>query len=166
MILDERRSDGKQPGSAVRELLDALRARFSNPDLDLPTVRDVTETMHLATKEPEGVSYAEEDAGGVEALWCIPADSDPDAVLLHSHLGGSVVASMHSDRKAAAHLARAAGVRSLVLNYRRAPEHKFPAQIDDVHSAYDWLLQKGYQPDKIASVGHSVGGNLRDQPRN
>jgi acetyl esterase/lipase len=67
---------------------------------------------------------------------------------------------MHSDRKAAAHLARAAGVRSLVLNYRRAPEHKFPAQIDDVHSAYDWLLQKGYQPDKIASVGHSVGGNL------
>ena len=140
--------------------LDALRARFSDPDLDLPTVRDVTETMHLATKEPEGVSYAEEDAGGVEALWCIPADSDPDAVLLHSHLGGSVVASMHSDRKAAAHIARAAGVRSLVLNYRRAPEHKFPAQIDDVHSAYNWLLQKGYQPDKIASVGHSVGGNL------
>ena len=140
--------------------LGALRARFSNPDLDLPTVRDVTETMHLATKEPEGVSYAEEDAGGVEALWCIPADSDPDAVLLHSHLGGSVVASMHSDRKAAAHTARAAGVRSLVLDYRRAPEHKFPAQIDDVHRAYDWLLQKGYQPDKIASVGHSVGGNL------
>ena len=59
--------------------LDALRARFSNPDLDLATMRDVIETMHLATKEPEGVSYAEVDAGGVEALWCIPADSDPDA---------------------------------------------------------------------------------------
>jgi epsilon-lactone hydrolase len=140
--------------------LGALRARFSNPDLDLPTVRDIVDTMHLATKEPEGVSYAEEDAGGVEALWCIPTDSDPDAVLLHSHLGGSVVASMHSDRKAAAHIARAAGVRSLVLNYRRSPEHKFPAQIEDVQAAYDWLLQKGYQPDKIASVGHSVGGNL------
>jgi monoterpene epsilon-lactone hydrolase len=62
--------------------LGALRARFSNPDLDLATVRDIVETMHLATKEPEGVSYAEEDAGGVEALWCIPADSDPEAVLL------------------------------------------------------------------------------------
>jgi hypothetical protein len=45
-------------------------------------VRDIAETMHLATKEPEGVSYAEEDAGGVEALWCIPADSDPESVLL------------------------------------------------------------------------------------
>jgi epsilon-lactone hydrolase len=62
--------------------LGALRARFSNPDLDLATVRDIVETMHLATKEPEGVSYAEEDAGGVEALWCIPAASDPEAVLL------------------------------------------------------------------------------------
>jgi epsilon-lactone hydrolase len=142
------------------DFLDALRARFSNPDLDLATVRDIVETMHLAATEPEGVSYEEVDAGGVEALWCVPADSDPEAVLLHSHLGGTVVASMHSDRKAAAHIARAAGVRSLVLNYRRAPEHKFPAQIEDVHSAYDWLLQLGYQPDKIASVGHSVGGNL------
>ena len=138
----------------------ALRARFSNPDLDLQTIRDVIETMHLATKEPEGVSYAEEDAGGVEALWCIPAGSDPDAVLLHSHLGGTVVTSMHSDRKAAAHIARAAGVRSLVLNYRRSPEHKFPSQIEDVHSAYDWLLDKGYRPENIASVGHSIGGNF------
>jgi acetyl esterase/lipase len=138
----------------------ALRARFSNPDLDLQTIRDVIETMHLATKEPEGVSYEEVNAGGVEALWCIPAGSDPDAVLLHSHLGGTVVTSMYSDRKAAAHIARAAGVRSLVLNYRRSPEHKFPAQIEDVHSAYDWLLKKGYRPENIASVGHSIGGNF------
>ena len=142
------------------DFLDGLRTRFSNPGLDLATQRDIVETMHLATKEPEGVSYAEVTAGGVEALWCIPADSDPDAVLLHSHLGGTVVASMHSDRKAAAHLARAAGVRSLVLNYRRAPEHQFPAQIDDVRSAYDWLLKQGYRPENIASVGHSVGGNF------
>ena len=142
------------------EFYGELSTRSSNPNFDLATVRDVIETMHLATKEPEDVSYAEVDAGGVEALWCIPADSDPDAVLLHSHLGGSVVASMHSDRKAAAHIARAAGVRSLVLNYRRAPEHKFPAQVEDVHSAWNWLQQKGYQPEKIASVGHSAGGNL------
>jgi monoterpene epsilon-lactone hydrolase len=46
----------------------ALRARFSNPISTWATVRDIAETMHLATKEPEGVSYAEEDAGGVEAL--------------------------------------------------------------------------------------------------
>jgi epsilon-lactone hydrolase len=138
----------------------ALSARSANPNLDLETVRDVIETMHLATTEPEGVSYAEVDAGGVQALWCIPADSDPDRVLLHNHLGGTVVASMHSDRKAAAHIAKAAGARSLVLNFRRSPEHKFPAQIEDVRNAYNWLLQQGYRPENIASVGHSVGGNF------
>jgi acetyl esterase/lipase len=129
----------------------ALRVRSSNPDLDLPTIRDVVEMMHLATKEPEGVTYAEEDAGGVEALWCIPAGSGPDRVLLHNHMGGTVAASMHSDRKAAAHIAEAAGVRSLVLNYRRSPENKFPAQIEDVEKAYNWLLENGYRPENIAS---------------
>lgn len=140
--------------------LGALRARFSNPDLDLPTVRDIVDTMHLATKEPEGVSYAEEDAGGVEALWCIPADSDPDAVLLHSHLGGSVVASMHSDRKAAGHIAKAAGVRSLIVDFRHSPENPYPAQVDDALAAFEWVVAQGYQPAHIGSVGHSVGGFL------
>jgi acetyl esterase/lipase len=138
----------------------ALSARSANPNFDLATVRDVIETMHVATTEPEGVSYAEVDAGGVQALWCIPADSDPERVLLHNHMGGTVVASMYSDRKAAAHIAKAAGARSLVLDYRRSPEHKFPAQIEDVRNAYNWLLQQGYRPENIASVGHSIGGNF------
>jgi epsilon-lactone hydrolase len=138
----------------------AMRARLSDPDLDLATVRDILETAHAATKEPEGVTYEEVDAGGVEALWCVPADCEPRTVLLHSHMGGSVVNSMHSDRKAAAHIAKAAGARSLVVNYRRSPEHKFPAQIEDVEKAYDWLLGRDYRPEDIASVGHSIGGNL------
>jgi acetyl esterase/lipase len=137
-----------------------LGARSGNPQFDLSTVRDVVETMHLATKEPEGVSYAEVDAGGVEALWCLPADSEPDRVLLHNHMGGSVVTSMHSERKAAAHIAKAAGIRALVLNFRRAPENKFPAQLEDVDSAYGWLLGQGYRPENIASVGNSIGGNF------
>jgi acetyl esterase/lipase len=67
---------------------------------------------------------------------------------------------MSSDRKAAGHLAKAAGIRALVLDYRRSPENKFPAQQDDVETAYRWLLAQGYRRDKIASGGHSVGGNL------
>lgn len=140
--------------------LDDLRRRSGNPDFALSTTREVIEDIHRATKEPDGVTYAEVDAGGVEALWCIPQDSTPDAALLHTHMGGSVLMSMHSDRKAAAHIAKAAGVRSLVLNYRRSPEYKFPAQVDDVYHAYHWLLEQHYQPSRIASVGHSIGGYL------
>ena len=137
-----------------------LSTRSGNPQLDLFTVRDIVEGMQVATKEPEGVSYAEVDADGVEALWCIPADSDPDRVLLHNHMGGSVLASMHSERKAAAHIAKAAGVRALVLNFRRAPENKFPAQLEDVERAYGWLLDKDHRPENIASIGNSIGGNF------
>jgi acetyl esterase/lipase len=137
-----------------------MRDRLSDPHLDLATIRDIVETVHVAAKEPEGVTYAEVDAGGVEALWCVPADSEPGTVLLHNHMGGSVLTSMHCDRKPAAHIAKAAGMRSLVINYRRSPEHKFPAQIEDVEKAYDWLLGQGYRPENVASVGHSIGGNL------
>jgi monoterpene epsilon-lactone hydrolase len=137
-----------------------LSQRSANPAFDLSTIRDIVETMHVATKEPEGVTYAEVDAGGVEALWCIPTGSDPLRVLLHNHMGGSVITSMYSDRKAAAHIAKAAGIRSLVLNFRRSPEHKYPAQVEDVETAYRWLLGHGYRPENIASVGHSIGGYL------
>jgi epsilon-lactone hydrolase len=142
------------------EFCAATRDRLSDPNLDLATIRDIVETVHIAAKEPEGVTYAEVDAGGVEALWCVPTDSEPRTVLLHSHMGGSVLRSMHSDRKPAAHIAKAARMRSLVINYRRSPEHKFPAQIEDVERAYDWLLDQGYRPENIAGVGHSIGGNL------
>lgn len=66
---------------------------------------------------------------------------------------------MHTDRKAVAHLAKAAGVRALIVDYRLAPEHKFPAQMDDVETAYRWLLKTGIRPEHIVSMGHSVGGN-------
>jgi len=116
--------------------------------------------LHLAAIEPEAVTYAEVDADGVPALWCIPEGCDADRILLHSHSGGTVVTSMHTDRKAVGHIAKVVGVRALVLHYRRAPEHKFPAQIDDVEKAYHWLLAQRIRPESIASIGHSIGGNL------
>jgi len=129
------------------------------PAQDIAMQRDLAERLHLLATQPEGVSYAELDAGGVPALWCIPLDSSPEHVLLHCHSGGSVVSSMHMDRKAVAHLAKAAGARALVIDYRLAPENKFPAQLDDVETAFRWLLQQGYEAARIASIGHSIGGN-------
>ena len=144
----------------MNELYASIKERVSKPDIDLATTRDIVENLHLAAIEPEAVTYAEVDADGVPALWCIPQGSDPDRVLLHSHAGGSVVTSMHTDRKALGHIAKAVGARALVPNYRRSPEHKFPAQLDDVEKAYRWLLAQRIRPENIASIGHSIGGNL------
>src|SRR5215471_16134017 len=62
-------------------------------------------------------------------------DCDVNRVLLHAHGGGTVIFSMHLDRKAVGHIANAAGARALVLDYRRSPEHRFPAQIEDMEKA-------------------------------
>jgi acetyl esterase/lipase len=144
----------------MNELYTSFRERLTNPDVDLATRRDIAENAHLAASEPEAVTYAEVDGGGVPALWCVPAGYNPDRVLLHAHAGGTVVTSMHTDRKALGHIAKVVGARALVVNYRRSPEHKFPAQIDDMEKAYRWLLAGGIRPENIASIGHSVGGNL------
>src|SRR6185312_400999 len=85
----------------LAELFEATRERYSNPNLGLETIRDICDALgERAGTEPEGVTYAEADAGGVPALWCIPAGCDDESVVLYNHAGGTVVFSMRSDRKA------------------------------------------------------------------
>jgi epsilon-lactone hydrolase len=131
------------------------------PDMDLPTLRSLFEEWHLPTAEPEGVHYRQVDAGGVPAMWCTPDGAATDRAIIWAHGGGYVVGSMHSHRKVAGHLAKAAGVPVLVLDYRRAPEHPHPAQVDDAVAAYRWLLaDQGLAAEHIATTGDSAGGGL------
>src|SRR6266850_4514714 len=66
-----------------------------------------------------------------------------NAVILYLHGGGYVIGSPRSHRHLAAAVARASGTRALLLDYRLAPEHPFPAALDDALAAYDWLLDSG-----------------------
>lgn len=77
----------------------AIGRHSSNPGFEVETIRDATDNVQLATKQPEGVTYAEVDASGVDALWCVPVDSDPESVLLQRNMGCSVLMSMYSDRR-------------------------------------------------------------------
>ncbi|MFI5477022.1 alpha/beta fold hydrolase [Streptomyces cacaoi] len=133
-------------------------ATGQNPPSELDAARIQAEQVHLAAREPEGVTYREVDAGGVPGIWCEPVDANTDYVLLHSHAGDSVLASAPVDRKLAGHIAKAAGAPVLVIDFRRAPEHKYPAQVDDAEAAFNWLLSEGYEPGNIITIGHSIGG--------
>ncbi|WP_405718652.1 alpha/beta hydrolase [Streptomyces sp. NBC_01537] len=128
------------------------------PESELDATRTRVESVHLTAREPEGVTYREVDAGGVLGIWCEPVDANTDYVLLHGHAGGSVLSSAFVDRKLAGHIAKAAGAPVLVLDFRRAPEHKYPAQVDDAEAAFNWLLSAGYEPGNIITIGHSIGG--------
>lgn len=118
------------------------------------------EGLSFETSEPTGVSYEDVDAGGVPAIWCLPDGAAEDRVVLYTHGGGFVTNTAQSHRKLAGHIAKATGVRALVLDYRLAPEHPFPAQLDDGVAAYKWLLDQGIKAEHIATAGDSAGGNL------
>lgn len=133
-------------------------AGLAIPASELDAMRTVSEGVHATAREPEGVTYREVDAGGVLGIWCEPVDANTDYVLLHGHAGGSVLSSAFVDRKLAGHIAKAAGAPVLVLDFRRAPEHKYPAQVDDAEAAFNWLLSEGYEPGNIITIGHSIGG--------
>jgi acetyl esterase/lipase len=136
-----------------------MTRRFGLTD-SLDLWRDISERLHQLTPEPEDVTYKEVAANGVPAILITPAESSSDHILLHCHSGGGVTASMWQERKAIAHLAKASGAQALAINYRLAPEDKFPAQIDDVEAAFRWLLDEGYDPPRIVSSGDSIGGNF------
>ncbi|SDZ47647.1 alpha/beta hydrolase [Herbiconiux ginsengi] len=134
--------------------------RYRVPPTELEVNRALVEANHRMATEPENVTYRDIDAGGVPAIWCEPIGADTRFVLLHGHNGGTVVGSAAMDRKTAGHIAAAIGIPSLVVDFRLAPENKYPAQIDDFESAVTWLVDQGYAPDCIVTIGHSVGGYL------
>ncbi|WP_343243931.1 alpha/beta hydrolase [Streptomyces sp. SID13726] len=135
-------------------------AQLAVPESEVDALRTRVESVHLKAREPEGVTYKEVDAGGVLGIWCEPVGANTDYVLLHGHSGGSVLSSAFVDRKVGGHIAKAAGAPVLVLDFRRSPEHKYPAQLDDMESAFNWLLSEGYAAGNIISIGHSIGGFL------
>jgi acetyl esterase/lipase len=81
-------------------------------------------------------------------------------VVLYLHGGGYVIGSIKTHRDLMGRISRAAQARVLGLDYRLAPEHPFPAAVDDSLSAYRWLLDNGTKPARIAVAGDSAGGGL------
>jgi epsilon-lactone hydrolase len=100
------------------------------------------------------------NANGVPAEWTSTPKADRDAALLYLHGGGFVIGSLDSHRHLVAEAGRAANAWALALDYRLAPEHPFPAAVDDALSAYRFLLSRGYRPGRIAVAGDSAGGGL------
>ena len=126
-----------------------------------PTVEKMRSGMEkVAERVAPDVNCQPIDAGGVKAEWIVPPNAAADRVILYFHGGGYVMGSINTHRAMVARVARAAQARALALDYRLAPEHPFPAAVDDATAAYRWLLAQGYKPNKIAISGDSAGGGL------
>src|SRR5947208_12561653 len=110
------------------------------------------------TSEPQGVHFS--PAPAVDGLWAEPPGVAPGRSILYFFGGGFVLGTPATRRKTAGHLALAAKARVLVPNYCLAPEHPFPAGLDDGVRAYEFLLDHGAEPSKTVGAGDSHGGGL------
>ena len=108
----------------------------------------------------DDVTLAEVDAGGVPGEWSSVPGSDPSRVLMFFHGGGYCSGSIRSHRRMVTEAGRAAAVRTLAIGYRLAPEHPFPAALDDALAAWRFLRVQGIAAEHIAVGGDSAGGGL------
>ena len=153
------------PSQAMQDLIDALRDRQERGASQvLPALEELRATFAPGGRlhpVPDDVTVTEVSAGGVAAHWLTAPGTDAGRVLLFLHGGGYELGSLRSDGELAARLGRASGMRVLFPEYRLAPEHPFPAAIDDVLSAWHWLRNdQELSARSLAVVGDSAGGGL------
>jgi epsilon-lactone hydrolase len=136
--LQERFAFGLPTIAQQREYMDAFVAHSS-------------ELMHMQIEAVE--------ADGVKGRWFVPRRTLGTSVILYLH-GGGYAFSIRAHDNLIALIALAAQARTFALDYRLAPEHPFPAQLEDAQAAYHWLLSRGIAPEHIVLAGDSAGGNL------
>ena len=148
-----------------KEQLDVIVGIMRNGggvDLTLPAEAARAQFQQMLTQipAPEGVTFEEMAGGPVCGFWSRGPGAAEDRVLLYLHGGGYVIGDARGYRPLWGALAQACGARGLGVDYRLAPEHPFPAAVDDAVGAYRWLLDQGIGPGSIVLAGDSAGGGL------
>jgi epsilon-lactone hydrolase len=109
---------------------------------------------------PADVRIESVDADGPRAEWSATPEADPGRVIMYLHGGGYSAGSLKSHRHMVAQAGREARSRTIAIDYRLAPEHPFPAALEDAVAGYRFLLSRGFSASDIAVAGDSAGGGL------
>ena len=143
----------------LRGALRLLKGRRKRRDVPIATVRRRLQWLEPVVPGPSAGTRTEAvDADGVNAVWIAVPEAD-DVCILHFHGGGYVVGTAALYRDFSWRIGRAARARVLYFDYRLAPEHPFPAALDDAVRVYRWLASR-VDPRRIVALGDSAGGGL------
>ena len=140
-----------------------LRATFKNKKLSIAELRaNGVKNSKMLGEVSKNITVEKINMEGIQAEWLIPFSSSTrsEKVILYLHGGGYVTGSIEDYRMMCGLLANATGVKVLIPEYRLAPEHPFPAALDDALKVYQWLLDQGYSSANMIIAGDSAGGGL------
>lgn len=143
--------------ASLRELLTS-RPKPDNPTPEL--LRERFEKLADFLPAPPDHDYQAINAGGVPGAFISAKGADPSRCIYYLHGGGYVIGGIASHRGLAQGLSQASGARVLSMDYRMAPEHPFPAAVEDAVAGYRWLLESGTDPAHLVIAGDSAGGGL------
>jgi monoterpene epsilon-lactone hydrolase len=149
----------------MQQIIDSIRARRATrsdqPPRSLEEIRAGFALVGGPRPLPEGVVQTAVDAGGAPAHWLTTPESDAERILLYVHGGGYTLGSLRSHGPLAAELGRTTRRQVLFPEYRLAPEHPFPAAVDDIQSVWRWLTTlRGARSASVLMAGDSAGGGL------
>jgi len=141
-------------------IIAALRTQVAplKGKMDGPHARPIFDEVMEHTPDAPGVTYEEGVVGGIRGVWCRPQSARPGVALLYIHGGAYVLGSAHAYRHFVGQIAVRASASAFVAEYRLAPEHAFPAAVDDARAVYRGLAEQGAQ--RIIIIGDSAGGGL------
>jgi acetyl esterase/lipase len=141
--------------------LDAiLRQGRLDTGADVPTLRAAFDALMTQVPVPDDVQRKPVEIGGVGGIEVTIAGNAADGVILYFHGGVYVIGSAATSVPLVSELVRRTGVNAITLDYRLAPEHPYPAAVEDARAAYEGLLAQGIDPAQIALAGDSAGGGL------
>ncbi|MCG3167625.1 MAG: Monoterpene epsilon-lactone hydrolase [Bacteroidia bacterium] len=144
----------------IRNFIRSTKRMFFNLGMPVEQYRSGMEKMTRMAKMPEGIIIEKINCSGVQAEWIIPKNITNQGMVLYLHGGGYAMGSVNTHRALMARIAIASKTKVLGVEYRLAPEYPFPCAIDDVFAVYSWLLQQGFDNNKIVIAGDSAGGGL------
>ena len=146
----------------MERLINFLTANISDTsETSVEGLRESFEQIASMIKIPKDAKCERLDAAGVPSEWISVPESVNDRIVLYLHGGGYVAGSINSHREFCVRIARASKTRVLLIDYRRAPEHPFPAALEDATKVYHWLISsEGIKPKNIIIAGESAGGGL------
>jgi acetyl esterase/lipase len=138
-----------------------LRRTFKNKFMSIAENRVYSLNQARRMQQiPQGVEVKRFEADGIPAAWVIPPDAGRDKVILHLHGGGYVLGGIESSQAMCILMAQILKMKVALPEYRLAPEHPFPAAVEDAVKVYRWLLTQGYEAKNIILSGDSAGGGL------